>query len=66
MSFKTILLGVIIVVILYLVWKYVFADNTNQSLSMGGNAKNKQTILASSLPLEIQPLLISLFPYGFM
>ena len=50
MSFKTILLGVIIVVILYLVWKYVFADNTNQSLSMGGNAKNKQTILASSLP----------------
>ena len=50
MSFKTILLGVIVVVILYLVWKYVFADNTNQSLSMGGNAKNKQTILASSLP----------------
>ena len=50
MSFKTILLGVIIVVILYLVWTYVFADNTNQSLSMGGSAKTKRTIKASSLP----------------
>ena len=50
MSFKTILLGVIIVVILYLVWKYVFADNTNQSLSMGGSAKTKRTIKSGSLP----------------
>lgn len=49
MSFKTIILGVIVVVILYLVWKHIFSDTTNQSLSMGGNAKNKQTILASSL-----------------
>lgn len=50
MSFKTILLGVIVVVILYLVWKYIFADNTNQSLSMGGSGKNKKTILANTLP----------------
>ena len=50
MNFKTILLGVIVVVILYLVWKYVFADNTNQSLSMGGSGKNKRTILANTLP----------------
>ena len=50
MSFQTIILGVIVVVILYLVWKYVFADNTNQSLSMGGSAKTKRVIKASSLP----------------
>ena len=50
MSIQTILLGVIVIVILYLVWKYVFADDTNQSLSMGGSAKTKRTIAASSLP----------------
>tara|TARA_B100001121_G_C18591802_1_gene575023 strand:- start:88 stop:795 length:708 start_codon:yes stop_codon:yes gene_type:complete len=50
MSFKTILLGVIVVVILYLVWKYVFADNTNQSLSMGGSGKSKTLIPSDSLP----------------
>ena len=50
MNFQTILLGVIVIVILYLVWKYVFADNTNQSLSMGGSGKMKESIEADKLP----------------
>ena len=50
MNFQTIILGVIIVVIFYLVWKYVFSDNTTASLSMGGSAKTLRTIPANSLP----------------
>ena len=50
MNFQTIILGVIIVVIFYLVWKYVFSDNTTASLSMGGSAKTLRTINATSLP----------------
>ena len=50
MNFQTIILGVIIVVILYLVWKYVFSDTTTTSLSMGGSAKTLRTIPANSLP----------------
>ena len=50
MNFQTILLGVIVIVILYLVWKYVFSDNTNQSLSMGGNAKIRDPIKSNTLP----------------
>ena len=53
MEFKTILLGVIVVVILYLVWVYVFADNTNQSLSMGGSAKTARKI-TSTLPGNLE------------
>jgi len=53
MEFKTILLGVIVVVILYLVWTYVFADNTNQSLSMGGSAKTARKI-TSTLPGNLE------------
>jgi len=53
MDFKTILLGVIVIVILYLVWKYVFADNTNQSLSMGGSAKTSRPI-TSNLPGNLE------------
>jgi hypothetical protein len=50
MNFQTIILGVIVIVILYLVWKYVFSDTTNQSLSMGGSAKTRHLILANTLP----------------
>ena len=50
MNFQTILLGVIVIVILYLVWKYVFSDTTNQSLSMGGSAKTRHLIKANTLP----------------
>ena len=50
MNFRTIILGVIIVIVLYLVWKYVFDDTTNMNLSMGGSAKTHRTILASTLP----------------
>jgi hypothetical protein len=50
MNFQTIILGVIIVVILYLVWKYVLSDTTNQNLSMGGSAKTRRLIQANSLP----------------
>ena len=50
MNFQTIILGVIIVVIFYLVWKYVFSDNTTASLSMGGSAKTLRNIPANSLP----------------
>ena len=53
MDLKTILLGVIVIVILYLVWKYVFADNTNQSLSMGGSAKTKREI-TDTLPGNLE------------
>lgn len=49
MNFQTIILGVIIVVIFYLIWKYVFSDTTNASLSMGGSAKTLRTIPATSL-----------------
>lgn len=50
MNFQTILLGVIVIIILYLVWKYVFSDTTNQSLSMGGSAKTRHLIKANTLP----------------
>jgi len=50
MNFQTIILGIIIVVVLYLIWKYVFSDTTTASLSMGGSAKTLRTINATSHP----------------
>ena len=47
---KSILLGAIIVVVLYLVYANVFRDNSTKSLNSGGNAKNAVVIPSTKLP----------------
>ena len=49
-NFKSILLGAIVVVVLYLVYANIFRDNTSKNLNSGGNAKNAVTIPATKLP----------------
>ena len=49
MNYKSILLGVIVVIILYLVYTYVFADNSSVNLYSGGNAKRSVTVPAKQL-----------------
>ena len=48
-NLKSILLGAIVVVVLYLVYANVFRDNTTKNLNSGGNAKNAVTIQSTKL-----------------
>jgi len=50
MNWRTILLWVLVFVILYLVYYYVFRDDTSANLSTGNNAKNAVKIDPKKLP----------------
>ena len=50
MDYKKLILGVLIVIVLYIIYRYVFKDNTSADLAYDTNAKNQSVIKASQIP----------------
>jgi len=50
MDYKKLILGILIVIVLYIIYRYVFKDDTSSDLVAAANAKNKGKIKAESLP----------------
>ena len=50
MDSKKLILGVLIVIVLYIIYRYVFKDNTSADLAYDTNAKNQSVIKASQIP----------------
>ena len=50
MDYKKLILGVLIVIILYIIYRYVFKDNTSADLATDTNAKSQTVIPADNIP----------------
>lgn len=50
MDYKKLILGVLIVIVLYIIYRYVFQDTTSADLASDTNAKRQKLIKAQSLP----------------
>lgn len=50
MDYKKLILGVLIVIVLYIIYRYVFKDNTSTDLAYDTNAKHQSVIKANQLP----------------
>ena len=50
MDYKKLILGVLIVIVLYIIYRYVFKDNTSADLAYDTNARNQSVIKASQIP----------------
>lgn len=50
MDYKKLILGVLIVIVLYIIYRYVFQDTTSADLASDTNAKRQKVIKAEQLP----------------